>query len=56
MEEAEQYEVLNELVIDRGLSPYISNLELYGDNKLLTIVQVDGCIFSTPTSKSSPLS
>lgn len=53
VEEGEQFEVLNELVIDRGPSPYVSNLELYGDNELLTIVQADGCIFSTPTGKSS---
>lgn len=54
MEEGEQFEVLNELVIDRGPSPYVSNLELYGDNELLTVVQADGCIFSTPTGKRSP--
>lgn len=53
MEEGEQFEVLNELVIDRGPSPYVSNLELYGDNELLTVVQADGCIFSTPTGKNS---
>lgn len=51
MMEGEQFEVLNELVIDRGPSPYVSNLELYGDNELLTVVQADGCIFSTPTGK-----
>lgn len=51
MEEGEQFEVLNELVIDRGPSPYVSNLELYGDNELLTVVQADGCIFSTPTGE-----
>lgn len=51
-EEGEQFEVLNELVIDRGPSPYVSNLELYGDDELLTVVQADGCIFSTPTGKS----
>ncbi|KAI9842895.1 MAG: NAD(+) kinase [Sclerophora amabilis] len=57
MEEGEQFEVLNELVIDRGPSPYVSNLELYGDNELLTVVQADGCIFSTPTGKAdSPIS
>lgn len=53
MDEAEQYEVLNELVIDRGPSSYISNLELYGDNELLTVVQADGCIFSTPTGSTA---
>ncbi|TGO11599.1 hypothetical protein BTUL_0106g00380 [Botrytis tulipae] len=51
--EGEQFEVLNELVIDRGPSSYISNLELYGDNELLTVVQADGCIFSTPTGSTA---
>ena len=51
--EGEQYEVLNELVIDRGPSPYVSNLELYGDDELLTIIQADGCIFSTPTGSTA---
>jgi len=53
MEESEQFEVLNELVIDRGPSPYVSNLELYGDNELLTVVQADGCIFATPTGSTA---
>ena len=53
VEEGEQFEVLNELVIDRGPSPYVSNLELYADDELLTVVQADGCIFSTPTGRSS---
>ncbi|KAI9680314.1 MAG: NAD(+) kinase [Trizodia sp. TS-e1964] len=53
LQEAEQFEVLNELVIDRGPSPYVSNLELYGDNELLTVIQADGCIFSTPTGSTA---
>ncbi|KAH8692597.1 putative NAD kinase Utr1 [Talaromyces proteolyticus] len=53
MVEGEQFEVLNELVIDRGPSPYVSNLELYGDNELLTVIQADGCIFSTPTGSTA---
>lgn len=40
-------------MIDRGPSPYVSNLELYGDNELLTVVQADGCIFSTPTGSTA---
>lgn len=51
--EGEQFEVLNELVIDRGPSPYVSNLELYADDELLTVVQADGCIFSTPTGSTA---
>ena len=42
-----------ELVIDRGPSPYVSNLELYGDDELLTVIQADGCIFSTPTGSTA---
>lgn len=52
-EGGESFEVLNELVIDRGPSPYVSNLELYGDDELLTVVQADGCIFSTPTGSTA---
>jgi NAD+ kinase len=51
--EGEQFEVLNELVIDRGPSPYVSQLELYGDNSLITTIMADGCIFSTPTGSTA---
>jgi len=53
VEEGEQFEVLNELVIDRGPSPYVSNLELWSDDSLLTRVQADGCILSTPTGSTA---
>ncbi|KAL9085307.1 MAG: hypothetical protein Q9159_004756 [Coniocarpon cinnabarinum] len=52
-EEFSQFEVLNELVIDRGPSPYVSNLELFGDDSLLTVIQADGVIFSTPTGSTA---
>lgn len=52
-EETSQFEVLNELVIDRGPSPYVSNLELFGDGQLLTVIQADGVIFSTPTGSTA---
>ena len=32
--------MLNEVVIDRGPSPYLSNIDLYLDGKLITSVQV----------------
>lgn len=44
-----QQQVLNEVVIDRGPLPFIVNLELYGDGRLLTVVQADGLIVATPT-------
>lgn len=40
-------------MIDRGPSPYVSNLELYGDDAPLTVVQADGCIISTPTGSTA---
>ncbi|KAK9359223.1 ATP-NAD kinase-like domain-containing protein [Lipomyces starkeyi] len=51
--QSEVHEVINEIVIDRGPSPWISMLELYGDNNLLTMVQADGLILSTPTGSTA---
>ena len=45
--------VLNEVVIDRGPSPYLSNIDLYLDGKLITSVQGDGLIISTPTGTTT---
>lgn len=47
------FEVLNELVLDRGPSPYVSSLLLYSSDSLLTIIQADGCIISTPTGSTA---
>ncbi|XP_077998299.1 NAD kinase-like isoform X3 [Glandiceps talaboti] len=46
-------EVLNEVVIDRGPAPYISNLDLYLDGRHITSVQGDGLIISTPTGSTA---
>lgn len=48
-----QRQILNELTIDRGPSPFISNLEVYGDNSLLTVAQADGIIIATPTGSTA---
>lgn len=48
-----EQQVLNELVVDRGPSPYVTNLELYGDGSLLTIAQADGLIIATPTGSTA---
>lgn len=40
------YLVLNEVVIDRGPSPYLSNIDLYLDGKHITSVQGDGNAFA----------
>ncbi|XDV48371.1 hypothetical protein PO909_017792 [Leuciscus waleckii] len=41
-----QYQVLNEVVVDRGPSSYLSNLDLFLDGHLITTVQGDDCIAS----------
>lgn len=45
--------VLNEMVVDRGPSPYLSNVDLYIDSKHITTVQGDGLIVSTPTGSTA---
>lgn len=42
-----RYNVLNEVVIDRGSSSYLANLECFCDDVHLTTVQADGIIFAT---------
>ncbi|KAI0266694.1 hypothetical protein BC834DRAFT_109307 [Gloeopeniophorella convolvens] len=49
----ECFEVLNDLVIDRGPSPYVSMLELFGDEHHMTTVQGDGLTISTPTGSTA---
>ncbi|RUS26808.1 ATP-NAD kinase-like domain-containing protein [Jimgerdemannia flammicorona] len=49
----ESFEVLNDLVVDRGPSPYMSLLELFGDNQHLTTVQADGLAIATPTGSTA---
>ena len=50
---AAEYHVLNELTIDRGPSAFISMLEVFGDNSLLTVAQADGLIIATPTGSTA---
>jgi hypothetical protein len=42
-----RFNVLNEVSIDRGSSPYLAALECFCDNVHLTTVQADGIIFAT---------
>ncbi|KAJ3216984.1 hypothetical protein HK099_005661 [Clydaea vesicula] len=49
----ETFHILNDLVIDRGPSAYMSQLELYVDEKHLTTVQADGLVISTPTGATA---
>jgi NAD kinase len=45
--------VLNEAVIDRGPSPFLSMIEMEVDNQHFTTVQGDGIIISTPTGSTA---
>lgn len=45
--------VLNEVVIDRGMSSYLTNIDLFLDGKHITSVQGDGLIVSTPTGSTA---
>ncbi|KAJ3187386.1 hypothetical protein HDU85_006674 [Gaertneriomyces sp. JEL0708] len=49
----ETYHILNDLTIDRGPSPYMSSLELYGNSHLLTTLASDGLVISTPTGSTA---
>ncbi|KAI8065205.1 ATP-NAD kinase-like domain-containing protein [Gongronella butleri] len=49
----QRYHVINDLVVDRGPSPYVSQLELFGDDRHLTTVQADGLAISTPTGSTA---
>ncbi|KAJ1543703.1 hypothetical protein HK405_009110 [Cladochytrium tenue] len=49
----ETFHVLNELLVDRGPSPYMSQLELYVDSAHLTTMQADGLVVATPTGSTA---
>ena len=52
-EDFESYQILNDVVIDRGPSPYLSQLELYGNDIHLTTVNADGLVIATPTGSTA---
>nr|BCT08364.1 NAD kinase [Flaveria bidentis] len=47
------FDVLNELVVDRGSNPYLSKIECYEHDRLITKVQGDGVIVATPTGSTA---
>jgi NAD kinase len=48
-----EHTVLNEVVIDRGSSPYLSNLDVFCDDLHVTTVQADGLIVATTTGSTA---
>ena len=47
------YEVLNEVVLDRGSSPYLTKLECWERGRLVTKVQADGVMLATTTGSTA---
>ncbi|KAJ0629699.1 putative NAD(+) kinase [Helianthus annuus] len=47
------FDVLNEVVVDRGSNPYLSKIECYEQDRLITKVQGDGVIVATPTGSTA---
>ncbi|XP_071723368.1 NAD kinase 2, chloroplastic-like [Rutidosis leptorrhynchoides] len=47
------FDVLNEVVVDRGSNPYLSKIECYEHDQLITKVQGDGVIVATPTGSTA---
>lgn len=47
------FEILNDIVVDRGPNPTMSTIELFGDGDHLTTVQADGICVATPTGSTA---
>ncbi|PTB41962.1 uncharacterized protein TrAFT101_008936 [Trichoderma asperellum] len=47
------FEILNELVVDRGPNPTMSFTEIFGDDEHFTSVLADGICVSTPTGSTA---
>jgi NAD+ kinase len=46
-------QILNDIVIDRGMSPFLTSLESSVDGTYLTQIQADGAIIATPTGSTA---
>lgn len=44
---------LNELIVERGPSPYMTALDAFLDGDYLTVVQADGILVATPTGSTA---
>ncbi|KAK2749479.1 hypothetical protein FQN57_006413 [Myotisia sp. PD_48] len=49
----QMFQILNEIVVDRGPNPTMSSLEIFGDNDHFTTVQADGVCVATPTGSTA---
>lgn len=48
-----KYEILNDIVVDRGPNPVMSSIEIFGDDEHFTTVQADGVCVATPTGSTA---
>lgn len=51
--EAQRHQVLNEVVVDRGVSPFLTSLEMYCNDNMVTTVAADGLIVASPTGSTA---
>jgi len=47
------YNILNDIVLDRGPNPTMSSIEVFGDDEFFTTVQADGVCVATPTGSTA---
>ena len=46
-------QVMNEVVVDRGSSSFLTNVSVYESGNLMTVVQADGMMIATPTGSTA---
>ncbi|EDN05942.1 conserved hypothetical protein [Histoplasma mississippiense (nom. inval.)] len=47
------FQILNDVVVDRGPNPTMSSIEIFGDDEHFTSVQADGVCVATPTGSTA---
>lgn len=47
------FNILNDIVLDRGPNPTMSSIEVFGDEEFFTTVQADGVCVATPTGSTA---
>lgn len=53
LSDREEFHVLNEMVVDRGPSPYVTDVLCSCNDKQITTIRADGIIISTPTGSTA---
>ena len=51
--EPQRYQILNDIVVDRGQCPFLCTLDCFCNNSHITTVQADGLILATPTGSTA---